>query len=252
MAGFGDVIGGLFGSGGTQQSEAAVLQALINQGNVPTLKDINLQTLGPAAQASVYNNPMYSGALNTAIQQTQGQTGQGFTQAEEGNLNSAGRRVSQQAGDNANRIAQQAASRGVGGSGVQMATQAAAGQQAANAMADLGAQGMMGAQNRALGATQNLGQLGLAGGEQYFGQGMARAGAQDTRDQYNNQLVNQQEYYNKAQKPMNQYGMQSGASQGVQGALQGQAGMLNQNRGQNMNLVGGLLQGAGSFMGSYL
>jgi hypothetical protein len=248
MAAIGDVIGGLFGSGGTQQNQAALIQSLINQANVPKLEDLNMATLGPAAQAGAYADQDFINAQKNALNTTQGQTGAGFTGAELGNLDASGRRIRQSAGDNANRISQQARSRGVGGSGIDMATQAAAGQQAANAMADMGAQAGMGAQNRSLTATQNLGNLGAQGAQQSFGQEFARTGAADTRNQYNNDLSNQNVYYNTVTKPQAQYGMQSGASQGVQGALGSQADFLNQQRQQNMNLVGGLAQAGGMMM----
>lgn len=285
----------------------AYLSALAaGQTPVPELQDINF------AQYATPEEIKYIGDLQAAQQQQSGLTGVDISpefaaaqrQALTGmqdvvsqrGLTEADRAVlSQIAAEEANReragreaILQGAQARGLGGSGLELAAQLQAQQDAATRSSARNAQVAQDAQQRYLQALAQTGQMGSEFGQQEFARGAARGQAQDVINQFNvantntamaenramqqqlaaqnvanrnaiNQanidLRNQATQYNVAQKPMAQFGMASGQAQNVASALQGAAGLGQQQLGQKYGVMagttGGVLQGVGSAFGGY-
>jgi hypothetical protein len=179
-------------------------------------------------------------------------------------------------------ILQNMAARGLYGSGTELAS-ILQNQQGASQSANLaGSQVAADAQNRAYNALLQGGQMSTDIENSDYMRMQQAAQAQDSINQYNNQnknvakmqdwqnkqnlrtmnasaenemkqqnqaLLNQQEYYNTVNKPLAQYGMQSGQGQAAQSGLTGQAGLAQQqNTNQSnfwSNIAGSAIQGTG-------
>lgn len=251
--------------------------------------DIQLAQQGQTGLAGLDISPEFASAQQQALRGMQDVVAQrGLTEAdrailgqiaaEEANRERAGREA----------ILQNAAARGIGGSGLELAAQLQAQQESATRSAARNADVAQAAQQRYLSALAETGQMGSEFGQQEFARGATRGQAQDIINQFNvananqaamenralqqqitaqnvanrnaiNQanvdLRNQATQYNVTQKPLSQYGMASGQAQSVASALQGAAGLGQQQLGQKYGVMagttGGLLQGAGSAIGGY-
>ena len=183
----------------------------------------------------------------------------------------------------------QARQRGMGGSGMELAAQLQAQQEGANLASrqgmDVAAQAQAAAQQAAL----QRAQLGGTMQDASFGRQAMTSQAQDAINRFNTEnqntatarnldlrqalagqntmnrnmtnqsnvdLRNQANTYNVTQKPVAQFGMQSGKDQMVSGALQGAANMQAQTQaarfGAGTQMAGAALQGGGTALGGFL
>lgn len=251
--------------------------------------DIQLAQQGATGLAGVDIAPEFAAAQKQAL------TGMQDVVAQRGLTDADRAVISQIAAEEANRerasreaIIQGAQARGIGGSGVEIAAQLQAQQDAATRSSARNAQVAQDAQQRYLQALASTGQMGSQFGQEQFTRGAARGQAQDVINQFNvantntaaasdrdikqqliaqnvanrnainqanTELRNQATQYNVAQKPLSQFGMASGQAQNVASALQGAAGLGQQQLGQKYGVqagtTGGLLQGVGSALGGY-
>lgn len=253
------------------------------------LGDLNVENLTPTELRNIITDPRLQTAQYDTLNQLQQQIDQGgLTAIDRAQLNQI--RAEQTATDKGQReaILQQAQMRGLGGSGVSLAQQLQGQQASANTAAMQAAQ--VAAQAQQARQQAALQRAGLAGSmqAQSFGQQAQQAAAQDTINAFNvanrnaassrnldtrqnlsnqntmnqNQvsqmntgLANQANIYNTTQRPVQQYGMQSGQMGALAGGLQNAGAMQNQNAnaqyaanaqltGSALSAVGGLIGGA--------
>jgi hypothetical protein len=239
--------------------------------NAPKLDPIQLQqlvsagTLTPEAastiqqaqsqMANIQTNPQTLQAQQGALNQLQQLGAQGGMSAQDQALQfQLQSDAAQKAKSGREAVMQNAAQRGIGGSGLEMLGQMQAEQGGANANAANQYQINAGAQQRALQAMQGAGQLGGQMQAQQFGQQSAQAQAQDAINRYNAMnsqslgnmnvnarnnaqnynltnaqnigntnvgLQNQQQMYNKVTLPQQQFANQMALASGRAGAYQG-------------------------------
>lgn len=179
---------------------------------------------GPA-RASIADDKALK-AQYDALDMTRANTGQGFNQAELGNLALGINRVNQNTAARNNAISQNMASRGLGGSGLQTALKASAEQGGANAASAAGTMAQDQANARALDSISNLGMLGGQINEQAFNRGAA----QDALNMFNSSGQTQATQFNQSRFDQNRMNER-------QAQLQ--------QRGQNLQLLGSAM-GAGA------
>jgi hypothetical protein len=252
------------------------------------LGDLTAENLSPTELRNILTDPrLQTAQYDTLDQLKQQMDGGGLSAIDRAQLNEI--RAEQTAVDRGQReaILQQAAMRGLGGSGVSLAQQLQAQQASANTAAQQAAQVAAQAQQaRQQAALQRAG-LGAQMQAQSFGQQAQQAGAQDAINsfnvanrnaakernlnvrqglsqqntaqqnqvgQMNTQLANQANMYNTTQRPLQQYGMQSGQMGAIAGGLQNASNMQNQNAiaqyGANAQLTGSALSAIGTAVGS--
>jgi hypothetical protein len=253
------------------------------------LGDLTAEDLSPTELRNILTDPRLQQAQFETLDQLKQQIDQGgMTAIDRAQLNEI--RAEQTAVDRGQReaILQQAAMRGLGGSGVSLAQQLQAQQASANTAAQQAAQVAAQAQQaRQQAALQRAG-LGAQMQAQSFGQQAQQAGAQDAINsfnvanrnaakernlnvrqglsqqntaqqnqvgQMNTQLANQANIYNTTQRPLQQYGMQSGQMAAIAGGLQNAGQMQNQNAiaqyGANAQLTGSALSALGQVGGAF-
>jgi hypothetical protein len=251
------------------------------------LGDLTAENLSPTELRNILTDPrLQTAQYDTLDQLKQQMDGGGLSAIDRAQLNEI--RAEQTAVDRGQReaILQQAAMRGLGGSGVSLAQQLQAQQASANTAAQQAAQVAAQAQQaRQQAALQRAG-LGAQMQAQSFGQQAQQAGAQDAINsfnvanrnaakernlnvrqglsqqntmqqnqvgQMNTQLANQANMYNTTQRPLQQYGMQSGQMGAIAGGLQNASNMQNQNAiaqyGANAQLTGSALSAIGTAVG---
>lgn len=251
--------------------------------------DIQLAQQGATSLAGQDISPEFMAAQRQALQGMQEVVGgRGITEADRAVLNQIAAEEANRERASREAILQGAQARGVGGSGLELAAQLQAQQESATRSAARNADVAQAAQQRYLQALAQTGEMGSQFGQQEFARGATRGQAQDIINQFNvanqnvaatedraikqqlatqsamnriatNQantdLKNQAIQYNLAQKPMAQFGMASGQASNVASALQGAAGLGQQQLGQRYGVqagtTGGLLQGIGSAAGGY-
>jgi hypothetical protein len=252
------------------------------------LGDLTAEDLSPTELRNILTDPRLQQAQYETLDQLGEQIASGgMTAIDRAQLNEI--RAEQTAVDRGQReaILQQAAMRGLGGSGVSLAQQLQAQQASANTAAQQAAQVAAQAQQaRQQAALQRAG-LGAQMQAQSFGQQAQQAGAQDAINsfnvanrnaakernlnvrqglsqqntsqqnqvgQMNTQLANQANMYNTTQRPLQQYGMQSGQMGAIAGGLQNASNMQNQNAiaqyGANAQLTGSALSAIGTAVGA--
>lgn len=237
----GPLLGGLFGDlfgGQKQNQEAQILQQMMQK--YDALGVPLMQTLGPSAMQGVQDDPALLQAQDQSLGALKGISDQGgLNLSDRAALQQIMGQIGQQTNArNAGAVAQ-AAARGQAGSGdilaAQLANNASAEQNASQTGAGLA--GM--AQQRALQALMQRGQLAGQVRGQDFGEGSARAQAADSIARYNAQL------------PAQVYAMNLQKLNGENNASQNLAGMYGQQANQQYNMWSGLGQGAGNVGGAY-
>lgn len=206
-----------------------------------------------ADQRAADRNRMYWDSLNAGTPETwtadyqydpsQGQDAQmealgqlsqwargGLTGADVASMDMARRRQDQQSGAARDALEQQAQARGLGGSGLALASQLGATQQGQMQSSDMEAQMLQGAQQRQLQATQAMGNLGTAtrGQMQHEQERLAEAPVEGRQQAFDNAAT-------RAAGATNQYGTDSSARQsardrqerGTSSALGAIAGLLS-------------------------
>lgn len=307
MAGIASLLG-LGSPGSTSAVQSQLLSGLI-AGSVrpPTLEELKLQNfarpedlqylgdlqaenLSPTELRNILTDPRLNTAQYDTLDQLKQQIdGGGLSAIDRAQLNEI--RAEQTAVDRGQReaILQQAAMRGLGGSGVSLAQQLQSQQSSANTAAMQSAQ--VAAQAQQARQQAALQRAGLAQGMQAasFGQQAQQAGAQDAINSFNvanrnaanernlntrqslsgqntlnrNQvsqmntgLQNQATMYNTTQRPMQQHAMATGQMSALAGGLQNAGQMQNQNSlaqyGANAALTGSLISAGGAMAGGYL
>jgi len=128
--------------------------------------------------------------VNEALRQLQQLSGQqGLSRADQAMIDAQQRQVSQQARSSREAQMQQAQARGMGSSGLAFMSAQQADEAGADRSADMRAQMMMGAQQRALQAMQAYGSLGSQYYGQSFGQDAARRNAIDDFNRWRTETV---------------------------------------------------------------
>lgn len=242
----------LFGSN-SGGSQAAALQAalgLMGAANVPQLGNLNMSQVGASSAGNSQADLYYDQATKKALENLNAEKGQ-LSQADLANLDAANRRISQQVGSTIGGIRNQNAARGIGGSGVDMALQAAQGQQAANAASEAGASALGNAQNRFMQARSQGADLASQMQGQTFAQDIARNTAKDAREELNRSILNQNLYYNTVGKPMNQFGMQNQATQTAMGGLGSMGNQANVAQQQSNQFGNAIIGAGGQVLGAY-
>lgn len=254
------------------------------------LGDLNAEEMSPSELRNILTDPRLQTAQYDTLNQLKQQIDQGgLTAIDRAQLNDI--QSQQTSVDKGQReaILQQAQMRGLGGSGVSLAQQLQGQQASANQASQQAMQ--VAAQAQQARQQAALQRAGLAGSmqAQSFGQQAEQAAAQDAINSFNvanrnaanernlntrqgissqntgnrNQtsqmntgLANQANIYNTTQRPVQQYGMQSGQMGAVAGGLQNAGQMQNQNAnaqyGANAQLTGALLSAGGGVAGAAL
>lgn len=201
------IIGYLIQNGKENEAYAILEKARQQYGNVspPVLEKIAYQTLGPTAYSRIKLDPTYKNAQLAALTKMQEEANGGMTVAdratEQAALGTAARQ--QQAGFN--QILDSANARGIGGSGSELAMLMANQQQGADRSNTAAMSSAAQAQMRAYQALRDSSNLaGSMRGQDYSEQARA-AQAQDAINQYNNDLINKQTYFNSYTLPMQNY-----------------------------------------------
>jgi hypothetical protein len=201
----GGIVGQIASSGDQQQAAADMAAAQAAYGNVtvPTIgeQQWNLAnesvagtlqpgaeatySMGPNAMAGIQTNPMYAQAQMAALQSLAQQGQGGLTAQERANLINSNQAIAGQTNAQNAAIQQSMAARGMGGSGTQLAAQLANSQGSAN-QASTNANAINAqAQNTALQALTQGGQMATQQQGQAFGQQAAIAQAQNAINQFN-------------------------------------------------------------------
>lgn len=201
----GGIIGQIASSGDQNQAAAdiAAAQQAYGNVNVPTIQEQQwnlaqeqaagtLQpqaegtyTMGQNAMAGIQTNPQYAAAQQAALASLQQQGQGGLTAQERANLINSNQAIAGQTNAQNAAIQQQMAARGMGGSGTQLAAQLANSQGSANQASNNANAINAQAQNAALQATAQGGNLASQLQGQQFGQQAAIAQAQNAINQFN-------------------------------------------------------------------
>lgn len=231
MAGIlGSIIGNSAAGGDSDAQKHALQDALNNIKNIntPTISEQELalqneQSAGkltPAQEQAVQQqssqlnnvsvNPALRAAQMQALQSLQQQSTQGLSASDKLALTQIGQQNSQQANSANQAVLQNAAARGMGGSGATLAAQLANNQNSANNQQNKSMQVAAQAQQNALSATAQAGQLGNSLEQSQYGESSNAARAQDAINQFNTankQGVNAQNTL--AQNQANAYNQQN-------------------------------------------
>ncbi len=257
-------------------SQQLALQQYQNAGNY-TPEQMQALQMGQTAMGGIQTDPRLMQAQMAALQQLS-QTGQmGMTPGEAAALNQAQMNAASQAQAKNKQIQDQFARTGMGGSGAQLAAQLENSQGSAQMLANNSNQVAQNAQQNALQAISQSGQLGGQMQAQQFGQQAEVARAKDYINQFNTQnaqniqgqnvqnnnqaalrnlqntqnvsgqntqLANQQQQYNK-QLLQQQFNNQMALASGRAGQYQGIAQADQAQAGNIANSYAGMGQGAG-------
>lgn len=176
-----------------------------------------------------------------ALDMTRANTNMGINDAEKNNLNLGINKVNQNTAARSNALKQEAAGRGLGGSGMDFALRAQNEQTGANAANAAGIEAQQTANQRALTSIAQLGALGGDINDQQFNRGQAA----DAFNQFNVQQQNNAAAGNA--------GNQVAVNQGNLGAYtqnrQFAQNAANQRRGQNIQMAGALVGAGGAVAG---
>lgn len=176
-----------------------------------------------------------------ALDMTRANTNMGINDAEKNNLNLGINKVNQNTAARSNALKQEAAGRGLGGSGMDFALRAQNEQTGANAANEAGIEAQQTANQRALTSIAQLGALGGDINDQVFNRGQAA----DAFNQFNVQQQNNAASGNA--------GNQVAVNQGNLGAYtqnrQFAQNAANQRRGQNIQMAGSLIGAGGAVAG---
>jgi len=189
-------------------------------------------TLGPSAMQGVSTDPRLAAAQMQALSTMQ-QIGAGGLRPQDQAALAQIRSQSQTQGRAADQaIMQNMQARGQGGQGAELAQRLASAQAGANSAAQQGLSVGAQANQAALQALMNSGQLGSQMQNQQFGEASAKAQAQDLISRYN--AMNQQQVGNTNVGYQNQAQMSNLANQ--QAVMNANTGLANQQQMYNSNL----------------
>lgn len=239
----------LFSSGGTGDFQDAI--DIYEQLDLPDyyFQDIDPVMLEDSLLASYSADPRLRQAQLDALDSLQEIVDmEGLTATDRARLEDINRQESAIERGNREAIMQNAAARGVGGSGLELAQQLISGQESAGRRAQQGFDVAADAEQRALDAMMMTGQLSGDMRGQEFAEAQAKAQAQDMINQFNVQNQNMFSQYNQEQRNAlkNQaYQDALARAHGMSGAYQG-AGSLKEGRRSAGNQVLGGIAGMGA------
>lgn len=259
------------------------LEDLVNQGKI-TPEQAQAYTQGPSALNGISTDPAYQQAQMDALNSLKGISDSGgVTAGDQANLSQIASNEGAQQKGARDAILQNAAARGVGGSGAELLAQLQNQQSSATRQnqQDLGVAGQ--AQARALQALQSAGQLGSQLQTNQFNQQAEVGKANDAINQFNAQnqqqtgmyntqaanaaqaqnlansqnianqntaIHNQQTQYNTANLPQTDYDNQFKKAQGISNSFLGQASNATQAGNQDAQITGAGLQAVGQLGGA--
>lgn len=203
----GGVVGNLMGQGDRDAARAAYQRAYAQYANInipdeekqrlalqsPEVQGIlqpfmeQAQSMGPSAMEDVNTDPRLKQAQMQALETLSKMGAEGLTAEDKMQLNSARRQVANDERSRQEAILQNMAQRGVGGSGIELATRLSAAQDAADRSSQESDRIMAMAQNRMLQAVSSAGGLGGQIRGQDFGEQTDVARAKDAIAQFNAQ-----------------------------------------------------------------
>jgi hypothetical protein len=196
------VLSGIIGqliSQGDRDRAFALLQQAAQAGNVPLpdLQKIAAEQLGPSAMESLQTDPNLRSAQISALDRLQqiGDEG-GMLLSDKANLNRIDQQVAREAASRNQGITDDMQARGVGGSGAEFAMRQAANQATDQRLADTGMDVAAQAQQRALDAIMQRGQMAGQVRGQDFGEQSQVAQAKDLISRYNADSRSKANYYN--------------------------------------------------------
>lgn len=239
----------MFSSGGTDQYSDIV--DLYNELQLPqySFENIDPVLLEDSLLSSFSTDPRLVQAQMDALAALQEITdAEGLTATDRARLEDINRQEATIERGNREAIMQNAAARGVGGSGLELADQLISGQESAGRRSAQGFDVAADAEKRALDAMMMSGQLSGDLRGQDFAEAQAKAQAQDLINQFNTQNQNTFAQYNQEQKNAlkNQaYQDQLAKTSGQAGAYQGY-GDARENRRRSGNQAFGGILGAGA------
>lgn len=237
----GNLGGNLFGKGGGNAlGKLGELGGALGAANAAGYNPYTATTVKGTSQAAEADKKALD-AQYQALDMTRANTGMGINDAEKNNLNLGINKVNQNTAARSNALKQEAAGRGLGGSGMDFAMRAQNEQTGANAANEAGVNAMQTANQRALSSIAQLGALGGDINDQQFNRGQAA----DAFNQFNVQQQNNAAAGNA--------GNQVAVNQGNIGnwLSNNQANRQNKlgQRQQNMQLGGALLGAGGAVAG---
>lgn len=246
MTAVGEILAGM-----DEQEADRIMQGVygrLNKIQDPELKQMIAEQLGPSQAGAVKSDPMLAQAQQDALGRfTDIADSGGFTLSDKAALNQISNRISRQEAGQRGAIMENAAARGVGGSGLELAASLQNQQGAANRMSQEGMDMAGMAQQRVLDAIMGKGEMAGRMRSQGFNENMQTAQARDMINQYNagareraqryNLGLPQQQYENQ----MRRFGIEAGLDStmagrrdksamgqrkfwGTMGATMGQAG----------------------------
>jgi hypothetical protein len=194
--------------------------------NAPTLKNVSVEQLGPSAMNGVSTDPRYKQAVSDALD-AYGKVahGGGYSLEDRAATDEAERAAATSARGRQEALMQQANSQGGMGSGQALAAMLSAQQAQASDANQRGTQLAIAGRARALDAYGKAAQIGSAADAQQFGEGAARAQANDSINRFNTSARQQGNYYNNGliQQDFNNRAGVATQKAGAYGTAAGQA-----------------------------
>lgn len=251
-----NILGGLVAelmAKGERDKAEALLQQAAKEGQIPVpeLERIAAEQLGPSAFESIQIDPRYETAQNAALDKLLeiSESG-GLTLQEKANMN---RLLGQSARANnaANaQVRNNMASRGVGGSGAELAMQLSNNQAAASRNSDIGLDNAARAEQRALDAIMSRGEMAGRVRGQSFDEKSRIAQARDEINRVNMAARERAQYYN-AGLGQQDWQNRMTVSQNRGAGLRSLAGMHSNNANGTAQRIGGAAQGAAYGVAQY-
>lgn len=293
----GGLIGAIAGNGDRDAANANAAEArrIISEVQVPELKEWLLQqyasagtftpdmmqalSLDPSAQGAISTNPQERQEQRELISRMIQQSKTGVTPEDQAAFDLATRASAGQAKAQQGAIMQNMQARGVGGSGMELASRLSAQQSEADRLQQAHLAEAAKKNELRLQALQaSTGALSNLRGQDYQ-QALNLANANDARSLWNTQnaqnvsnqnvgnmneaqkfnlansqrimdnnvgIANQQQQYNRTQLPMNQYGMNMGKATAMAGQYNADAARQYQQAGQTAGMWAGIGQGVGT------
>lgn len=236
------VLGELFSSGDSAEQQRLIREAMAQFEGLspPELEAIAAEQMGPSAMQGVAADPSAVAAQRAALEELMRVARSGGMRLEDRAMqNEALSRSSRAESAGRQRIADDMAARGVGGSGAELAMQLSNQQASAQRGAEASQQAAAQAQRRALDAMMQGGRFAGQMRGQDFDEKARRAQAADMVSRYNADARQRAAYFN-ANLPQQEHDNRYRIAQGKAGALAGGAGAAGQRANDTRGLYAGI------------
>jgi hypothetical protein len=251
------IIGYFSSKGQTDKAHEIMQEAMRRYGNIepPTLEKVAAEILGPTAYAAIQQDPIYRQAKYEALSRLKQVEDQGgYTLEDRATQAQAMNAAARATAGLQSRVAEDMATRGIGGSGAEIALMNANAQSGADRASQVGLTTAAQAQRRYLDSILERGQLAGQYAAQDWNQKTQVAAAQDAIARFNTESRERAKYYN-ASLPQQQFANQMALAAAENGQDSGWAQYLQQQGLMDRQMWAGIGQGVGygaSAAGNYL